>query len=120
MSDVTERGGRDWLVHWFLGLLVGGVVGLAPLVIGTVGIALAIPTVLWALLDRPRGSALGSWLVGVGVAWFVVWARVVQSCVGPNTPDQGCVGPDPGWFLAVPVILLAAGGLISFLTALRQ
>jgi hypothetical protein len=107
-------------MHWFLGLLVGGLAGLAPLGLGTLGLLLAIPVVLWTLTDRPRGVALGGALVGVGVAWFVGWGRAMQACVGPNTATDGCVGPDLSGLQAVPIVLLAVGGLISFVTAMRM
>ncbi len=120
MSGATERGAaREALTHWFLGLLVGGIAGIAPLVLGTLGLILAVPVVLWSLVDRPRGVALGGALVGVGVAWFVVWGRAIQSCAGPNTATDGCVGPDLSGLIAVPIIVLALGGLISFATAMR-
>jgi hypothetical protein len=120
MSDGTERAvGREALIHWFLGLLVGGIVGMAPLALGTIGVALAIPVVLWSLVDRPRGVALGSALVGIGATWFVVWGRALQWCTGPNTATDGCVGPDLAGLSVVPIVMLAVGGLISFATAMR-
>jgi len=120
MSGATERAAaREALTHWFLGLLVGGIAGTAPLALGTLGLVLAVPVVLWALVDRPRGVALGGALVGVGVAWFVVWGRAIQSCAGPNTATDGCVGPDFSGLIAVPIVVLAVGGLISSATAMR-
>ncbi len=120
MSEGTERAaGREALIHWFLGLLVGGIVGIAPLALGTIGLALAVPVVVWSLVDRPHGVALGGALVGVGVTWFAVWGRAVQWCVGPNTATEGCVGPDLSGLIVVPIVVLAVGGLISFATAMR-
>lgn len=120
MSGGTERAaGREASIHWFLGLLVGGIVGIAPLALGTIGLALAVPVVLWSLVDRPRGVALGGALVGVGVTWFAVWGLAVQSCAGPNTATDGCVGPDLAGLSVVPIVVLAVGGLISFATAMR-
>lgn len=120
MSGSTERAaGREALTHWSLGLLMGGVAGIAPLALGTLGLMLAFPVALWALVDRPRGVALGGALVGVGGAWFVVWGRAIQLCAGPNSPTDGCVGPDLSGLIAVPILVLAVGGLISSLTAMR-
>jgi hypothetical protein len=120
MSGGTERAaGREAFIHWFLGLLVGGIVGIAPLALGTIGLALAVPVVLWSVVDRPRGVALGGALVGVGVTWFVVWGRALQSCAGPNTATDGCVGPDLSGLVVMPIVVLTVGGLISFATAMR-
>lgn len=121
MSGSTERAaGREALTRWFLGLLIGGIAGIAPLALGTLGLMLAFAVVLWALVDRPRGVALGGALVGVGGAWFVVWGRAIRSCAGPNTATDGCVGPDLSGLIAAPILVLAVGGLISFVTAMRQ
>lgn len=120
MSGSTERAAdRQALTRWFRGLLIGGIAGMAPLALGTVGLMLAIAVVLWALVDRPRGVALGGALVGVGVAWFAVWGRAIQSCAGPDTATDGCVGPDLSGLIAIPILVLAVGGLISLLTAMR-
>ena len=120
MSEVTERGAaREALAHWLLGLLVGGIAGIAPLVLGTIGLALAIPVVLWSLVDRPRGAALGGTLVGIGATWFVVWGRALQACTGPNTATDGCVGPDLGGLSVIPIVVLAIGGLMFFASAMR-
>jgi hypothetical protein len=119
-SASTERAtGRGALTHWSLGLVVGGVVGIAPLALGTLGLLLAIGVIPWALADRPRGVALGGALVGAGGAWFVVWGHAIQLCPGPNTATDGCVGADLSGLIAVPILVLAVGGLISSLTAMR-
>ncbi len=86
MSGPTEGAiAREALTHWILGLIVGSIAGTAPLMLGTLGLLLALPIVLWALQDRARGVALGGALVGTGATWFVVWGRAVQACAGPNT-----------------------------------
>jgi len=120
MTGSTERyPARAPLTHWFLGLIVGGIAGIAPVALGTLGLVLAIPVVLWALVDRPRGVALGGALIGVGATLLIVWGGAVQLCAGPNTATDGCVAPDLGALIVVPIIVLATGGLISFATAMR-
>jgi hypothetical protein len=119
MNGPPEPAIRSALGHWLLGLLGGVVAGIAPLALGTAGFALAVPVVAWSLVDRPRGVALGAALVGVGAAWLVVWSRAVQQCIGPSTASDGCVAPDLSGLLAVPIVVLVAGGLVSFVTALR-
>lgn len=111
------RAAREALARWFVGLLIGGIAGTAPLVLGTVGLLLAAPVVLWALIDRPRGVVLGGTLVGVGAAWSLVWGRAVRECVSPGSATDGCVGPDVGGLIAVPIIVLACGGLVSLAAA---
>jgi len=119
VTRATDRVSRDALTRWFLGLLVGGVAGIAPLALGTLGLVLAVPVVLWALVDRPRGVALGGAMVGTGAVWLVVLGRIIQSCAGPNTATEGCVGPDLSGLILLPIMMLAMGGLVSFATALR-
>lgn len=119
MTQGTDDRSREALTHWFLGLLVGGVAGIAPLALGVLGLLLAVPVLLWALVDRPRGVALGGALVGIGATWFVVLGRVIQACAGPNTATEGCVGPDLSGLILLPIVTLVAGGLVSFVTAMR-
>jgi hypothetical protein len=119
IDEARRDATREALTHWFLGLLVGGIAGIAPLALGTLGLVLALPVVLWASVDRPRGVALGGALVGVGAAWFVVWGRAILSCAGPDTATDGCVGQDLSGLIAVPILVLVIGGLTSFVTGMR-
>ena len=119
MTRDTGRLSRVAVTHWFLGLLVGGIAGIAPLALGVLGLVLAVPVVLWALVNRPRGVALGGALIGMGAVWMVVTNRIIQACAGPNTASDGCVGPDLSGLILLPIVMLAAGGLISFATAMR-
>jgi hypothetical protein len=58
-------------------------------------------------------------MVGTGAVWLVVLGRIIQSCAGPNTATEGCVGPDLSGLILLPIMMLAMGGLVSFATALR-
>ncbi len=111
---------RRMLVRWSTGLAVGVVSGLLPLAIGTLGLALALPGAIWSLVARPRGVALSGFMAGLGGTWLIVWARAMQSCVGVNTPTDGCVGPDLSGWLIVPIAILAAAGAIAVVTSLRR
>ena len=115
IDEARRDATREALTHWFLGLLVGGIAGIAPLALGTLGLVLALPVVLWASVDRPWGVALGGALVGVGAAW----GRAILSCAGPDTATDGCVGQDLSGLIAVPILVLVIGGLTSFVTGMR-
>ena len=108
------------LVRWLTGLAVGGVSGLLPLVIGVVGVLLALPGLGWALVTRPRGVALSGFLAGLGATWLIVWGRAMQACGGANTASDGCVGPDLSGVSIGPIVLLVLAGLIAVATGLRR
>ena len=108
------------LVRWLTGLAVGVVSGLLPLVLGVIGIFLALPGLGWAVVARPRGVPLSGFLAGLGGTWLVVWGRAIQACVGANTATDGCVGPDLSGLSIVPIVILALAGLIAVATSLRR
>jgi hypothetical protein len=113
--SVERKPAHDWLAHWGLGLILGALAGIAPLALGTIGLALAVPVVLWSIADRPRLAALSGSLIGVGAAWLIVWLRLVEACPAISTATEGCEGPDLSAFIVLPVGLLVAGGLLSVL-----
>lgn len=108
--------GRALLIRWSAGLALGVVSGLLPLILGTLGVVLAVPGLVWSLANHPRGVALSGFLVGLGATWLVVWARASQAC-GFSTATDGCVGPDLSGWSIVPIAILVAGGLIGVATA---
>lgn len=108
--------GRALLGRWTAGLAVGVVSGLLPLALGTIGLLLAVPGLVWSLADRPRGVAVSGLLAGLGGTWLLVWARASQAC-GVSTATQGCVGPDVNGLILVPIGLLIVGGLLGMATA---
>lgn len=108
------------LVRWLTGLAVGVVSGLLPLVLGAIGILLAVSGLGWAVFARPRGVPLSGFLAGLGATWLIVWARAIQACGGANTATDGCVGPDLSGWSIVPIVVLALAGLIAVATSLRR
>jgi hypothetical protein len=90
------------------------------LVVGVVGLFLALPGLGWAVFARPRGVPLSGFLAGVGGTWLVVWGRAIQACGGANTATDGCVGPDLSDWSIVPIAVLALAGLIAVVTSLRR
>lgn len=89
LGGSTERAAaRELLTRWLLPLHIGAIAGIGPLALVSLGLALAIAVVLWALEDRPRGVAFGGALVGPGGAWLVVWGRAVQWCAGLKHGDR--------------------------------
>jgi hypothetical protein len=81
-----ERSRVPW--RWLLGALIGGIAGIGPLGLGTPGVVLVLPVLVWAFADRPRGHAFGGTLVEVSITWLVVWGRLVQTC-GTSTATDG-------------------------------
>jgi uncharacterized membrane protein YcjF (UPF0283 family) len=55
---MTQDTGRALLARWSAALALGVVSGLLPLILGTLGLALALPGLVWSLVDRPLGVAL--------------------------------------------------------------
>ena len=111
---------RLLLTRWALGFAVGVVSGLVPLLLGTLGLALALPGAIACLAARPRGVPLSGFLTGLGATWLVVWARATQMCVGVNAATDGCEGPDLAGWSVVPIAILVAGGALAVVTALRR
>lgn len=108
--------GRTLLVQWSAGLALGVVSGLLPLVLGTIGLGLALPGLVWSLLAGPRGVAASGFMVGLGSTWLIVWARASQACV-MSTASEGCSGPDLTGWSVVPIAILVVGGLIGVASA---
>lgn len=105
---------------WLAGLAAGVAAGVAPWVLGVIGLVLLVLLLGWATLARPRGVVLSGLLIGVGATWLILWGRAVQGCSGANTPSEGCVGPDLSGWSAIPIALLAVGGLLAVATSLRR
>jgi len=109
---------RRTLAHWLLGVAIGAIVGVG-LFLGPAGFVLALPVVVWVIVDRPRGMALGGVVIGLGVTWFVVWTRLALTCSGPETTSDGCVGPDVRHLIVVSIILILVGALASSIAIRR-
>ena len=73
------------------------------------GVVFAAALLGWALLARPRAAAFSGLLIGAGSAWLLFLARAELACRGFTGPGRGCVSPDLTPWVAVALVLLAAG-----------
>jgi hypothetical protein len=92
---------------------------LVPLLIGTLGLALLVAGLLGAAMARPRGVMLSGFLAGVGATWLVLWGRASQACPAVNTPSEGCVAPDLSALVMLPIALLVIAGALALVTGQR-
>jgi hypothetical protein len=113
MSDPRTGG-------WLSGLVLGGVSGLALLVLGTLGLVFGLLSLGLILWRGPRGLAGAGLLTGLGLIWTVLFARVALTCGGPFDPGVGtCGAPDLGGWIATSVAMFAVG-LVASAFALRR
>lgn len=103
---------KAMLTRWLSAFAVGVLSGLLPLVLGVLGLLLAVPALVLIAAIVPRTVSLSGFLAGLGATWLVVWGRAIQAC-GPNTPTDGCVGPDLSSWSAVPIVILVIAGLLA-------
>ena len=115
----VSRESAPRLRWWLAGLGVGIAAGLTPLVVVVLGLAIALLGLVWAALARPRGVVLSGYLAGLGATWLILWGRLMQHCSGPNTPSQGCVGPDLSGWSVLPIAILVVAGLLAVATSRR-
>jgi len=90
------------------GLALGALLGFAYLVAPVIVIP-GLLAVAWLLSRFPRLAALSGAFVGFGLMWLVVIARVTWAC----STDPSCVEPNVTFWLAIGVVLLAAGLLLG-------
>ena len=81
-------------------------------------VAMALGLIVSAAVE-PRTVSLSGFLAGLGATWLVVWGRAIQVCAGPNTPTDGCVGPDLSGWSAVPIGILVIAGFLA-IASLRR
>jgi hypothetical protein len=74
---------------------------------------LAVPGLVLSAAVEPRTVSLSGFLAGLGATWLVSWSRAIQACAGPNTPTDGCVGPDLSGWSAVPIGILVIAGFLA-------
>jgi hypothetical protein len=110
---------RTLLRRWLSAFAVGVLSGLLPLVLGVFGLFLAVPGLVLSAAMVPRTVSLSGFLAGLGGTWLVVWGRAIQACAGPNTPTDGCVGPDLSGWSVVPIGILVIAGLLA-IASLRR
>ncbi len=80
----------------------------------------AIPVVLLGLAVGRRGVRFGGELTGAGVGWAIALLYGGSRCAALSSSTDGCVGPDLGAYVAIAVVALATGALISAVTLARD
>jgi hypothetical protein len=104
---------------WISGLVLGVVSGLTLITFGVPGAvfaALSLGLIAW---KGPRRLAAAGFLMGVGMIWSVLFARVGLDCTVFLGPGEGCeLGSIWGW-VAVSVAFFA-GGIVASALALQR
>jgi hypothetical protein len=106
------------LSHWVLGVVLGVLVGGTTLVMGTLGLLVVVPAIIWAAFERARPFGLAGLLVGLGVGVVGLLAAAAARCAGLDASADGlvhgCSGPDLTPLLAFSVALIAIGVAVTF------
>ena len=104
---------------WFSGLVLGVVSGLLLVIFGTMGLIAALLSVALIVWKGPRLLAAAGLLMGIGLIWSVLFARVGLDCTVFLDPGEGCeLGSIPNW-VAVSVALFV-GGIVASALALKR
>jgi hypothetical protein len=93
--------------RWFIGLLVGGIVGVGAIVGGVVAASLGFIAVILLAARPTRAAPVGGLCLGLGGAWLALLVRAEAAC----TID--CVGPSVTWWYAVSGAALLLGVTLS-------
>jgi len=103
-DSVVPVGGR-----WLIGAVAGAVAGLALLIGGVLGLVPLLLLAFWAAAGPARAAAAAGIMTGIGGCVLALTVRAELAC----TPDS-CVGPDlTTWY----VFVLAVLGLGLFASA---
>lgn len=105
---------RERWRNWGLGVLYGGVIGVAVLVFGT-------PAAVISVLIAVAGTAVTRSLAfpsgifaGIGITWMLLALRATLACDAMNrSANSGCVAPDLTGLVVVAVVAVGLGLLIG-------
>jgi hypothetical protein len=102
---------------WISGLVIGAICGLTLLVVPVAALVFAL---VFALVVRMKGAgvaAAGGFGVGAGASLLALLIRAIAACEAFNAvPGQGCTAPDLAALLAVGVLALASGVVLTAAT----
>lgn len=105
---------------WLSGLVLGVVSGLTLLVLGALGLGIAVLALALIMWRGPRALASAALLTGLGLIWTVAFARVALTCGGPLDPRTStCVAGDLTGWVAVSGAVFGLG-LVASAFALRR
>ena len=117
---MTRTTGRRGLSNWHAGVLVGVAAGVLTLTFPTLGWLITAAFMLGLIRAPLRLPAFGGLFVGLGATWLVLLVRSTFACRAFDVaPNQECLEPDIGPFVAAGVVLLASG-VVSTMVATIQ
>jgi hypothetical protein len=105
------------LTHWMVGVVLGAVGGGSALIVGFVALFVLVPGLVWAAREPTRPLGLAGLLVGVGVGAGGLLAAADGRCAAFNATTigvvQSCSSPDVTPYLAVALLLVVAGAVLT-------
>ena len=111
------------LTHWMVGVVLGAVGGGSALIVGVVAVLVLVPGLVWAAREPTRPLGLAGLLVGVGVGTGGLLAAADGRCAAFNATTMGvvqsCYSADVTPYLAVALLLVAAGAVLTVVARRR-
>lgn len=111
------------LRNWLVGVVVGAAAGGSALIVGVVALLVLVPGLVWAAREPTRPLGLAGLLVGIGAGAGGLLAEAGGGCGAFNATTvgvlQSCCSADVTPYLAVAVLLVVAGALLT-VVALRR
>ena len=115
MKPATRSDART---SWLAGLVLGALGAFLLLEFPVAGAALTAVTLVLIARAGRAAAGIGGLLVGLGGMWLVLFGRVALTCT--STADgSGCFAPDIAYAVAISAGILAVGGALSVITAIR-
>jgi hypothetical protein len=106
-----------------VGVLLGAVGGGSALIVGVVALLVLVPGLVWTAREPTRPLGLAGLLVGIGAGAGGLLAAAGSRCAAFNATTtaivQSCYSADVTPYLAVAVLLVVAGGVLT-VAALRR
>jgi hypothetical protein len=100
---------------WSGGLVVGLVSGFLALTLPVVGYEIALLFIAGALLARGSLAAVAGLSLGIGTGWTALMANQAATCRPPD-----CIPPDLGPWLAIGLVFVGVGVLMTVVAAARR
>ena len=104
---------------WLSGLSHGVVSGLTLVTFGTMGLLFAVVSLVLIVWKGPRALAAAGLLMGIGLIWSVLFARVGLDCTVFVDPGEGCEAGSIWSWVAVSVAFFV-GGIVASALALKR
>jgi hypothetical protein len=105
------------LTHWMVGVVLGAVGGGSALIVGVLALLVLVPGLVWTARETTRPLGLAGLLVGVGVGAGGLLATADGRCAAFNATAigvvQSCSSPDATPYLAVALLLVVAGAVLT-------